>query len=173
MLVFITLVLQTGVVASSDFDFNAPPTTDDCLYGGRVYHPGYKFRPHHCVACHCPQKGGRVACSVEDCIEEPNCVRFANVTSQRLKTCCATCLEYGCRHTDGKMYHKGETISQDGCSRCYCPLKGGQITCDVKAKCPVALCVDLELRPGSCCPRCPNGKKIVYFFLSVFVSRTI
>lgn len=138
-----------------------PSSPDDrrksqhCLFGGKTYPQGHKFQPYPCTTCRCHR--GHVTCAVEDCQEELNCLRHANETSPRAESCCSTCLEYGCRHTDGVLYRPGEVISQDDCSRCYCPQEGGQSTCDVTHSCPPTLCVDFEIRPGQCCPRCPRG----------------
>lgn len=146
-----------------------------CVFEGRVLSPGTKFKSDNCTTCRCPRKGGQVMCTVEDCREEPNCLRHTNVTS---RSCCQRCEEYGCYHTDGHVYKRGEVISRDGCSRCYCPLEGGHSTCDVKP-CPPIMCVDFVHQTGSCCPRCPNGEStfeifqtfIRFFFFSFVPSR--
>ncbi|XP_076455986.1 uncharacterized protein LOC143290439 [Babylonia areolata] len=155
-----------------------------CLHGGHVVSPGARFKPDPCTSCRCPRRGGQAVCSVQDCREDVHCLRHVNVTSpppprrgrveggrrrrrerggrtrSSSSSCCPRCAEQGCRHTDGHVYRRGEVISSDGCSHCYCPLEGGATACDVKP-CPPVLCVDFVLAPpggGSCCPRCPRGQ---------------
>lgn len=128
-----------------------------CVFEGRVLFPGRRFKSDPCTTCRCPRRGGQVVCTVEDCRDQSNCLRLSNATSRRFKSCCPKCLEYGCRHTDGHVYRRGEIISRDGCSHCYCPWTGGPATCDV-TQCPPIMCVDFVHQPGNCCPRCPKGE---------------
>ncbi|KAL8561882.1 hypothetical protein ACOMHN_046672 [Nucella lapillus] len=139
--------------------YGLTPTTKHkgCLYGGRVVLPRVRFKPDPCTSCRCPRKGDQAVCTVEDCRKDLHCLRHSNMTSRR--SCCRKCVEYGCRHTDGHVYQRGEVISSEECAHCYCPLKGGASACDVRP-CPPIMCVDFVLprRKGRCCPRCPRGQ---------------
>ncbi|ESO94151.1 hypothetical protein LOTGIDRAFT_232415 [Lottia gigantea] len=122
-----------------------------CSYGNMTISPGKRFKPEPCMTCHCSRHGGRVTCSVKDCQKEVNCLKF----DKMFKSCCPKCLEYGCAHTDGKIYQKGSIIVETECISCYCPDNGGETLCDVTPCEPLA-CANAIKRPGECCPYCPN-----------------
>ena len=125
-----------------------------CLYENKTYKAGEKFRPDPCTFCHCPHHGGRVLCAIQDCQWEPNCVR----KKPSEDGCCSTCLEYGCKHRDGKIYHPREPVSVTPCEECFCPPAGGAVEC-IRADCPqTPNCVNPVQKEGDCCPTCPDGK---------------
>lgn len=165
-LLLLILLIFANILRCDSFFTNSISSSTLCYYGGKAFSPGQKFHPDPCISCRCPWDGGRVTCSVKDCREESDCLRHVNVTSFGRDVCCPKCLEYGCRHTDGRVYRQGDVISRDGCMRCYCPLGGGETTCDV-SYCPPVLCVDFQLAPGKCCPRCPHGSNCQLGLLTI------
>ena len=124
-----------------------------CVYENKTYVAGSRFKPDACTSCHCPHHGGRMRCTVQDCLDRPNCVRFAAKKGE----CCQKCLEFGCMHHDGKVYLAGTVVSSSHCEHCFCPEDGGRTIC-VTEPCTPVKCVDFVTPPGSCCPVCPNGK---------------
>ncbi len=125
-----------------------------CIHGNMTYIAGEHFKPSPCTFCHCPRRGGRARCAVQDCMYEPNCLRFEKKTES---DCCGACVEVGCLHSDGKVYAPGAVVSASECGQCYCPKGGGRVVCE-NAGCPDARCVDAVQETGECCPHCPNGK---------------
>ncbi|KAK2174801.1 hypothetical protein NP493_776g01006 [Ridgeia piscesae] len=121
-----------------------------CVYEKKVYRPGRRFKPNACTTCHCPKRGGRTRCSIEDCREQPNCLQFA-----KSPKCCPACLRYGCLHSDGKVYQPGTVVSVNQCSKCVCPTTGGRTIC-TNVPCPRLHCVDAVADPGQCCRKCIN-----------------
>ncbi|KAK6181555.1 hypothetical protein SNE40_009386 [Patella caerulea] len=80
-----------------------------------------------------------------------NCLKF----DKNSRSCCPRCLEYGCAHTDGKVYRKGATIVDTDCISCYCPEKGGETVCDV-TPCEAVACDNPKKKVGECCPYCES-----------------
>uniref|UniRef100_A0A0B6Z8M8 VWFC domain-containing protein n=2 Tax=Arion vulgaris TaxID=1028688 RepID=A0A0B6Z8M8_9EUPU len=139
-----------------------------CEFEGRIYLTGTKFSPTPCMSCHCPKDGGIVNCAVEDCMPDQHCLTFTNTTAE----CCPTCVQFGCRHTDGVIFQQGEVIRNEACVRCYCPLGGGNPVCDVTS-CPMSQCVDPVNISGVCCPVCPNGPNCQIGLLTLPVDQSV
>ncbi|XP_005095676.1 brorin [Aplysia californica] len=139
-----------------------------CDYHGKLYVAGSRFQPEPCINCHCPRRGGVAKCTVKDCMVERHCVSYSNGTNQ----CCPKCEEYGCRHTDGKLFQQGEVIRHEPCVRCYCPVGGGDPVCDV-TDCPLSQCVDPVKVEGVCCPVCPNGPNCQIGLLTLPIGQSV
>jgi hypothetical protein len=139
-----------------------------CEFEGRMYQAASKFSPTPCMSCSCPAVGGAPNCFVQDCMTDEHCLKFANITSE----CCPTCVESGCRHTDGHIFQQGEVIRNEACVRCYCPLGGGNPVCDVTS-CPMSQCVDPVHVPGVCCPVCPNGPNCQIGLLTLPIGESV
>lgn len=125
---------------------------EKCMYNNMTYPAGTHFRPDPCTYCHCPKRGGRAQCAIEDCFWDPSCVRYHRDSNE----CCGQCVQHGCRHSDGKIYNPETVVSETSCEQCVCPPGGGMTICTA-IRCPRATCVDPIRDPGDCCYRCPNG----------------
>ncbi|BFZ22224.1 hypothetical protein BsWGS_25263 [Bradybaena similaris] len=139
-----------------------------CTFEGRLFPKGSKFEPTPCMTCHCPHDGGIANCAVQDCMPDQNCITLDNSTT----ACCPTCLDFGCRHSDGRLFHQGEVIRNEPCVRCYCPFGGGTPVCDVTS-CPLSQCVDPVTVPGVCCPICPNGPNCQIGLLTLPIGQSV
>lgn len=147
----------TNRISGSDRLQTTPEKTETCRYENATYSAGERFRPTPCTYCHCPKHGGRPLCAIQDCVWEPNCLKY----DHKFDECCGTCLEHGCHHIDGKVYKAESVVKDSECEMCVCPEDGGTVICTPKFVCPRVNCVDMVLDPGTCCPRCPNGKSLI------------
>ena len=163
---YIACFLLSAIIAGSNSKHHIklqsgdrPPRT--CLYGNSTHPGGSKFRPGPCTICHCPKRGGRPNCVIEDCKYDPDCVKYVKSPDS---LCCDICIEHGCWNSDGHVYKPGEIVSRMSCTTCRCPEGGGRIECS-RVTCPEVTCVDPVREPGSCCSTCPNGKSVLYMLL--------
>ncbi|XP_059165901.1 cysteine-rich motor neuron 1 protein-like [Physella acuta] len=165
MTIFILLILSVWALPT---DGAVAKDEHGCELEGRTYAAGSRFAPNSCTTCECPLHGGVAECVTRECVQDQNCVQYSIQSDE----CCPTCVEVGCRHTDGKLFHQGEVIRNEACVRCYCPFGGGNPVCDVTS-CPLSQCVDPVSVPGVCCPICPNGPNCQIGILTLPIGQSI
>ncbi|XP_013415885.1 kielin/chordin-like protein [Lingula anatina] len=126
-----------------------------CKYGNKTYTPGELFQADACTSCYCPPGGGTPKCDKRECQWEPHCLEYDKSEDQ----CCGECIDYGCRHTDGKIYVPGARMPhRTACEECFCDIHGRQMICEsTTTVCERPRCVDPVQGENDCCPVCPRG----------------
>ncbi|XP_048196143.1 kielin/chordin-like protein [Perognathus longimembris pacificus] len=122
------------------------PRCPDCVLETQVFVDGESFsHPRDpCQECRCHQ--GRASCQPRACPRAPCAHPLPG-------TCCRTDCS-GCAF-GGKEYPDGADFPHptDSCRRCRC--LSGNVQC--RARCSPPSCAEPELRPGECCPQCPEA----------------
>ncbi|XP_035279890.1 cysteine-rich motor neuron 1 protein isoform X1 [Anguilla anguilla] len=147
---------------------------------------GYQIDAHGCDVCRCrprPKKCKPVSCDKEcpfgfiknkhgcdvcrckKCPELP-CEKTCPIGFQQDELGCLICqckdhsassvapaMKQGsCLSMDGRRHENGESW-HDGCRECYC--HNTREMCAL-ISCPVPVCASPTIRPGQCCPSCPD-----------------
>ncbi|KAI3378697.1 hypothetical protein SNEBB_005622 [Seison nebaliae] len=122
--------------------------TNVCTYEGRTYQLGQKFFKNPCETCMCSE-GNKTNCIVKPC-PPLNCEKIISIPGQ----CCKVCGEANVCRFEGDVYHIGQTLVKNKCTRCKCTVSG--FKCD-SIKCPAISCPKPVLQTGECCPTCSNN----------------
>uniref|UniRef100_H3DPF7 Kielin cysteine rich BMP regulator n=1 Tax=Tetraodon nigroviridis TaxID=99883 RepID=H3DPF7_TETNG len=121
------------------------PKCPDCYFENRVFVDGEAFPNPLNVCEECKCVSGLTECQQTQC-PRPHC--NAPLSGQ----CCQNNCN-GCNYA-GKEYPNGQEFPHptDSCRTCSCI--NGNVQC-LKKRCPQLSCLNPNLQPGDCCPKCP------------------
>ncbi|KAM6973259.1 cysteine-rich motor neuron 1 protein [Aplochiton taeniatus] len=115
---------------------------------------GYIKNKHGCDTCRCrkcPEVPCDLPCPMGFQQDEAGCLK-CQCRDQSVLPTAPSVRKGACLSMDGRRHASGESW-HDGCRDCYC--HGGREMCAL-ISCPVPACDSPAIRPGHCCPTCPD-----------------
>ncbi|XP_067098803.1 cysteine-rich motor neuron 1 protein isoform X2 [Osmerus mordax] len=119
---------------------------------------GYIKNKHSCDTCRCkkcPELPCDLSCPMGFQQDDLGCLKCQCI-DQTSSSVAPSVNKGACLSMDGRRHDNGESW-HDGCRDCFC--HSGREMCAL-ISCPVPACDSPAIRPGHCCPTCPDESSV-------------
>ncbi|XP_070578150.1 cysteine-rich motor neuron 1 protein-like isoform X2 [Ptychodera flava] len=117
---------------------------------------GYQRNKHGCHKCKCEKCPAFICdkeCTYGFETNDNGCI-LCKCKAAPTQPTVSVIPKRSCSLGNGQYHDNGESW-HDGCRNCFC--HNGQEMCQL-ISCPIPICNNPEIRPGDCCPSCPDSE---------------